>query len=281
MTLSTTAPSAPREDFSAGIMVSGLAGALAGPANVIMQLAWPAVGYGVVESTVDSGAVMKHPVKRTRTTFTFIAVAMLGDDDDRRVYREAVNTSHRQVRSGPASPVAYNAFDPDLQLWVAACLYWGTVDLIQKLHGPLDDATADALYRHCAYFGTTLQVRPEMWPPDREAFDAYWAAGLEQVSIDDTVRGYLRGLVDVVFLPKPFQWAFGPFNRFVTAGFLPPRFRDQMGYAWTDVQQRRFDRLLGVLARLDSLTPQPIRAFPFNVLLADLRRRVRQGRPLV
>lgn len=33
----------------------------AGAANVIMQLSRPGVGHGVVESTVESGNLMKHP----------------------------------------------------------------------------------------------------------------------------------------------------------------------------------------------------------------------------
>jgi uncharacterized protein (DUF2236 family) len=41
----------------------------AGAANVIMQLSWPEVGYGVAESKVDSGNLLKHPWKRARTTF--------------------------------------------------------------------------------------------------------------------------------------------------------------------------------------------------------------------
>ena len=48
---------------------------LAGPANVIMQLARPGVGYGVKESRVESGRVDRHPIKRARTTFTYLAVA--------------------------------------------------------------------------------------------------------------------------------------------------------------------------------------------------------------
>ena len=52
-------------------------------ANVIMQLASPAVGYGVVESPVDSGNVYKHPFKRARTTGTYLAEATLGADADR------------------------------------------------------------------------------------------------------------------------------------------------------------------------------------------------------
>jgi uncharacterized protein (DUF2236 family) len=35
-----------------------------------MQLALAPVGYGVLESKVESGQVTKHPLKRFRTTFT-------------------------------------------------------------------------------------------------------------------------------------------------------------------------------------------------------------------
>ena len=50
----------------------------AGAANVVMQLSWPEVGHGVAESTVTSGSLMHHPWKRARTTFSYLAVAILG-----------------------------------------------------------------------------------------------------------------------------------------------------------------------------------------------------------
>ena len=52
-------------------------------ANVIMQLSLPGVGYGVLESPVDSGNVYKHPFKRARTTGTYLAVATIGTESDR------------------------------------------------------------------------------------------------------------------------------------------------------------------------------------------------------
>src|SRR5690349_24798586 len=52
----------------------------AGAANVVMQLSWPEVGYGVAESKVDSGNLLKHPWKRARTTF--------GRSEERRVGKE-------------------------------------------------------------------------------------------------------------------------------------------------------------------------------------------------
>src|SRR3989442_6086019 len=84
--------------------LDGVAAFVGGTANVIMQLSTLPVGYGVLESTVDSGKVMLHPIKRLRTTLTYLAVAMLGTDDERDAYRDAVNLSHRSVRSTSASP---------------------------------------------------------------------------------------------------------------------------------------------------------------------------------
>src|SRR5947209_16690937 len=115
-----------QRDAGMGDGLMGIA-LLAGPANVIMQLARPAVGYGVMESRVESGRVDLHPVKRARTTFTYLAVAGRGNDEQKAAFRRAVNRVHAQVYSTDESPVKYHAFDKDLQLWVAACLYKGAV----------------------------------------------------------------------------------------------------------------------------------------------------------
>jgi uncharacterized protein (DUF2236 family) len=252
------------------------AGLLAGSANVIMQLSRSPVGHGVVESRVESGNLFRHPVKRTRTTLTYLAVATMGTDEERAAYRRGVDRSHAQVRSTASSPVAYNAFDTDLQLWVAACLYKGVEDVYKAFVG--DDP---AFYTDAAVLGTTLQVRPEMWPADREAFEKYWTDALDDVHIDDTVRRYLTAVMDLRFLPKPLPVLLGPFNRFVTSGFLPQTFRDEMRLPWSPARQRRFDTLLAAIGQVTRRLPGPLRRFPFNYCLWDLRRRLRTGRPLV
>ena len=61
-------------------------GAASGVANVIMQLSWPEVGWGVRESRVDTGNVYKRPLKRARTTFQYLAVATVGTDEDKRLH---------------------------------------------------------------------------------------------------------------------------------------------------------------------------------------------------
>ena len=258
---------------------------LAGPANVIMQLALPGVGYGVMESRVESGRVDRHPIKRARTTFTYLAVATNGSDEQKAAFRRAVNRAHAQVYSTADSPVAYNAFDPDLQLWVGACLYRGAVDVYRLFIGEMDDETAERHYREGMALGTTLQVPPDSWPPDRAAFDRYWQESLAKVHIDDAVREYLYPIaaarVRGVKLPGRLQrWSDG-FALLITTGFLPQRFRDEMRLPWDPTRQRWFDRLMAMLRVVNKLMPRFIRQFPFNVLLKDLDRRIRTGRPLV
>lgn len=260
-------------------------GLLSGPANVIMELSRPGVGYGVKDSRVESGRADRHPIKRARTTFTYLAVALAGSDEQKATYRRAVNRSHAQVHSLPGDPVEYNAFDKELQLWVAACLYKGFVDVYRIFIGEMDDESADRHFREGAALGTTLQVPAEMWPADRKAFDEYWQQSLDKVHIDDAVREYLwpiaAGRIGNLRAPGWLQKHTDAVNLFITTGFLPQKFRDEMGLPWDADKQRRFNRIMGTAGRVYSAMPRFIRQFPFNVLLKDLDWRVRTGRPLV
>ncbi|OBG66944.1 MULTISPECIES: oxygenase MpaB family protein [unclassified Mycobacterium] len=246
-------------------------------ANVIMQLSLPGVGYGVLESPVDSGNVYKHPFKRARTTGTYLAAATIGTESDRALIRGAVDTVHRQVRSTSSSPVPYNAFDPKLQLWVAACLYRYFVDQHEFLHGPLDDTAADAVYLDAARLGTTLQVPEGMWPPDRAAFDAYWKRSLDELRIDPPVREHLRGVASLAFLPWPLRVLAGPFNLFATTGFLAPEFRALMRLDWSRGRQRRFEWLLSALRLADLFLPHGVWVLGYQIYLWDMRFRARRG----
>lgn len=253
----------------------------AGAANVVMQLSRPGVGHGVVESKVDSGNLLKHPWKRARTTFQYIAVAVLGTPQDRAAFREAVNTAHRHVKSEPGSPVSYNAFDRDLQMWVAACLFVGLEDTYQLLRGEMTAEQSEQFYRSAWPLGTTLQVSEDQWPPTRAEFDAYWVEACGQVSMDDRVRDYLGDLLDLRMINPIVGLPFRPLLKFLTAGFLAPVFRDAMGVQWSDLRQNLFERLFQLVAFVNRFLPVFIRQGGSYVLLADVRRRVRRQRALV
>jgi uncharacterized protein (DUF2236 family) len=253
----------------------------AGAANVIMQLSRQEVGYGVAESKVDSGNLLKHPWKRARTTFQYLAVAILGRQEDRDAFREAVDSSHRHVKSTADSPVRYNAFDRELQLWVAACLFVGLEDTYQLLRGEMTADQADQFYRSAWTLGTTLQVTEDQWPPTRAEFDTYWMDACGRITIDDRVRDYLMDLVNLRMINPVLALPFRPLLKFLTVGFLAPVFRDAMGLQWSAFKQRQFERLFLLVAFVNRFLPVFIRQGSSYVLLADVRRRVRDHRALV
>jgi uncharacterized protein (DUF2236 family) len=260
--------------------MNGLALAPAG-ANVVMQLSRLPVGRGVAESRVDSGALTKHPIKRTRTTLGYIVAVLLGDDEMREYIRREVNRQHRDVHSRDEDEVIYNAFDPDLQLWVAACMYQGSLDAIRLVAADASDELLDELYGHCSRFATTLQVPIERWPRDREAFEEYWSEALGLIAMDEVTREYLRGMVRLRFLPRALNAWLGPVHEFIVTGFLPPLFREQLGVSWGPGRQQGFDALCRAAVSVHRVLPRALREFPLNVVWWDTQRRHRAGSAFV
>lgn len=259
------------------LLVSGLGLAPAG-ANVIMQLSRLPIGHAVVESKVQSGSLSKHPIKRTRTTLAYIMIALFGTERERLTMQREVNAVHRQVRSDDESAIEYDALDPELQLWVAACMFRGVIDAVTCLVGAVDEATYIELLQRCSSFATTLQVPESRWPVDRVAFEDYWSEAISLVQMDDATRTYLRGLANLEFLPKFLSLTLGPAHRFITIGFLPTTFRDELGYPWTQRNQARFEMIFSRVSVVNRHLPKPLRAIPWNLIEWDTRRRMAQGR---
>jgi uncharacterized protein (DUF2236 family) len=99
--------------------------------------------------------------------------------------------------------------------------------------------------------------------------------------MDDVTRAYLRGIAELDFLPKPFSRILGPSHRFITVGFLPSLFREELGLIWTTRDQRRFERVLSATAFLNRHLPRTLREVPWNLVELDTRRRIARGRSVL
>jgi uncharacterized protein (DUF2236 family) len=243
-----------------------------------MQLSRLPIGHAVVESKVESGSLNEHPIKRTRTTLAYIMIALFGTEHERLTLQREVNAVHRQVRSDDDSTVEYDALDPELQLWVAACMFRGVIDAVTCLVGPVDEAAYIELLQRCSSFATTLQVPESRWPNDRAAFEDYWSEAISLIQMDDATRTYLRGLANLEFLPKFLSHTLGPAHRFITIGFLPPNFREELGYPWTPSNQARFEKIFSRVSVVNRHLPKSLRAIPWNFIEWDTRRRMAHGR---
>ncbi len=240
-------------------------------ATVLLQLAHPAVGLGVAEHS----ATLRRPLDRLRTTMTYIYALSLGTEEERRLVARLVNRAHGPVRSA-----RYNAFDPQLQLWVAATLYWSGARLAEIFHGPLPPAWAEAHYREAAVYGTTLQMPPELWPRDRAAFATYWDEALAGLRVEPEVQRYVDELLSGGALPRGLRWLM-PVQRFFVRGLLPPQVRAAFGLPWSERDARRWQRFLRWAPRLYWWMPRLLRHLPARLLLADMRRRIAAGRHLI
>jgi len=141
-----------------------------------------------MESRVESGRVDRHPISGPAPRSPILAVATRGSEEQKGLSPRGQHVP-AQVLFDPDSPVN-TPLRQGLQLWVAACLYKGAVDVFRIFVGEMDEETAERHYRDGMALGTTLQVRRRCGPPIAWR-STYWQESLEQVRIDDAVRDYL------------------------------------------------------------------------------------------
>ncbi|MEV8212679.1 oxygenase MpaB family protein [Leifsonia sp. NPDC077715] len=236
---------------------------------LLLQIAHPAVGRGVVEHSDFATRLMD----RFDGTMLYLTASMFGTADELRAIRRIVNRAHAPVRGGGSPGAAYNAYDPDLQLWVAATLYQTMMELHRRVFGSLSDAQADAVYQDMTSALSNLQLSPDRWPATRDAFDAYWSELVGTLSVDADVLAVSQQILYPAAMPWWFRPS-APLLRLVTAGLLPGNVRAQFRLTWNERRQRRFDRLLRWTRIIYPRLPLRLRHLPRDRYLAKLRRTV-------
>lgn len=255
-------------------------GMTGGVANIIMQLALPAVGYGVHESRVVSGSPRRRPIKRTRTTSQYLAVAVFGDEADRARMRTEVGDVHKAVVSTSDSPVKYSGNSPELQKWVAACLFRFYLDQYTALYGDLPVTDLDVLTRSAAPLATTLNVRESAWPQSWDDFETYWNDMLPRLAIDEPIREDFESLAHLTFVTEawgplgaPIPLIGGRHYHFMTRANLPAEFRSMMEWDWTARDERRLRRAVVVYRLLDRVGGGALIRLGYRIAVADFRFR--------
>ncbi|MFC6355565.1 oxygenase MpaB family protein [Luethyella okanaganae] len=239
-----------------------------GGCAILLQLAHPAIGHGVAAHS----DFVERPLDRLHGTLDYLYALAYGDQLEQEEVVRRVNHAHAPVRgeTGHGIP-SYSAFDPELQLWVAATMYYAAAEVYERVFGALDEASADAMYREYAELGTRLQMPPGLWPVDRSAFVVYWNTGLAALSTDATTRSVARMLLHPRHVPFWLR-SIMPVIRFVTIGLLPAPVRELYGFSWTPGRQRAFDRVTQVTAVVYPRLPRRLRQWPRNHVLRRLRR---------
>ncbi|GAA3732777.1 uncharacterized protein (DUF2236 family) [Spinactinospora alkalitolerans] len=234
--------------------------------SILLQVCHPGVGQGVR----DHSDFAQRPLDRLRGTLTFVYGMVFGTEEEAERIARIVRAMHKRI-TGPG----YHALDPELQVWVAATLYQGGVRMYEMTVGALSPREKDEVYEQAAVFATALGCPAERWPADRASFEAYWADMVASIEVTDTARGIADALFDP---PNPAVRAAARLQRFLAAGLLPPRIREQLGLEWRPSQQRRFDRLIALTRAVYPRLPLAVRSLPKNAYMWDMRRRAARNR---
>jgi uncharacterized protein (DUF2236 family) len=248
---------------------------LAGGRAILLQLANPQVGHGVARHS-DFAA---RPLDRLNGTLAYVYAVTCGTPIDRAAAVRRVALAHRPVH-GPASgsphpehgesSPAYNAFDPRLQLWVAATLYESATRMHDLVFAPLGADDAEALYRDYGVLGTALQVPAGAWPSDRSAFAEYWRGEIALLQTGQTTRAVAERLLNPDGGPFWLRLVM-PLARLVTTGLLEPAERALFDLPWSKGRQRRYDLFLSVLRTVYPRLPRWVRHAPMRHYLRASR----------
>jgi uncharacterized protein (DUF2236 family) len=244
----------------------------AGGRAILLQIADPSVARGVAEHSDFAS----RPLDRLEGTLGYVYAVVFGSPAEIARARRIVGRAHAPVRSDVPAPdgsaPAYSAYDPDLQLWVAATIYDSAITMFELAFGPLSEEFADLVHRQYAVLGTALQVPEGRWPADRTAFRAYWEERIAALEPTDDARRIARTLLSGGD-GAPWLRAVMPLVALVTAALLPPRIRAGFGMRWDARLERRAARALGVILAVYRRMPRALRDAPRTVITRRYLRR--------
>jgi uncharacterized protein (DUF2236 family) len=220
-----------------------------GARALLMQAAHPLVLAGARQT----GFYERNPWKRLERTLQMTYTITFGTRADALEAARRINQVHRDVHGiDEVTGLPYDANDPDLLLWVHACLVDSQLLFEQLTVGKLDDEGRERYHREQMTGAELLGLDRSRIPPTVSELRAY---------IDDVVSsGMLRvtsetlRVADLIRRPPP-EVPWRPVLRAVSwwaFATLPEPLRDQYGFRWNAL--RRFQRA-GSLRTLRLIRP--------------------------
>ena len=202
--------------------------ALSAPRALLMQAAHPVAFAGFFRHTGS----LDEPYQRLERTAEVMDTIVFGPRAKADRMTRRVRAMHRKVR-GEADGVAYRADDPELLLWILACLVDSALLVYGRYVGPLTRDERDRYWQEYKLIGNLFALRDEEMPGSIEDFDAYMAdmLGGDVLHVSDAARELA---VQIVMNPPVPTLALPLLKgaNFATIGLLPERLRRAYGFSW-------------------------------------------------
>src|SRR5215208_4261000 len=209
---------------------------VAGPRTLLLQATHPVAFEGFFAHT----GALDEPYERLARTANVMDTIGFGTKAGADRATRRVRAMHRRVRGTLHEPAGrfpagtpYAADDPELLLWILACLVDSALVVYQKYVRSLTAAERDAYWQDYRVIGRLFGLRDAERPATIEAFDDYMRGMLD--SGDLYVTPAARELAIQIVMRPPVPLAARPLLELanqITVGLLPRDLRRQYGMRW-------------------------------------------------
>ena len=227
-----------------------------GARALLMQAANPLVIAGAGQT----GMFERNPWKRLQRTLVLTYTLTFGTRAEADAAAAKINEVHTRINGiDPVTGRRYDALDPDLLLYVHACLVDSALLFEQRTVGALDDAGRQRFHEEQMLAAEMCLVPRDLIPPTVPAMRA-WLADVEdrgEILVTDNARKVAR-----LFLHPPKEAEWRPVligvSRLAFAT-LPPLMREMYGFPHGPLRQAAVDAALAATRLARPLLPPRFR----------------------
>lgn len=227
-----------------------------GARAVLMQAAHPLVIAGARET----GMYERNPWRRLQRTLILTYTITFGTKAEARAAADRINEVHRRVKGvDPVTGLGYDALDPQLLLWVHACLVDSALLFEQLTVGELDDAGRQRFHEEQMLAAEMVLVPRGVVPPTVPALREYirGVIGSGILRMTDSAR-----TVATLFHDPPPEAEWRPILRGVSRlafGTLPPELRHLYGIRLSDAERIAMRSTFAAVRAIRPLLPPRFR----------------------
>lgn len=227
-----------------------------GARALLMQAAHPLVVAGANQT----GMYERNPWRRLQRTLILTYTLTFGTRAEAHEAADRINEVHKRINGiDPVTGLRYDALDPELLLYVHACLVDSALLFEQLTVGRLDDAGRQRFHEEQMLAAELLLVPRSIIPPTVTELRG-WLAGFEERGELQVTEGARR--VADLFLDPPEEAEWRPVLRGVARlafATLPPALREMYGFDVGPLKERAARATLVATRALRPLLPPKYR----------------------
>jgi uncharacterized protein (DUF2236 family) len=239
-----------------------------GARALLLQVAHPKVAAAVAEHS----RYRADPLGRLHATLDAIYTFAFAESTRACAVVEAINRRHATIRGLTPLGEPYAALDPTLLLWVYATLIDSSMLAYETFVSPLRAEEREAYYAEMRRTGPLWGIPLDKFPATLPDLRSWMADLIDRGEVQVSEQGRTASR----FIVRPALWWLPPGLTLplevVAVWLLPPRLRQQFGFAWGPRRERVMRALAAASRLVVPRLPSPVRDLP---IARAAERRVR------